>query len=60
MHNNIREIRVKKGMGIRKLSELANIDKSMLSKIERGLYPLYPNHKARIEIVLGEPVSETK
>lgn len=57
--NNIREKRRAQGMGLRKLAELTDIDKSGLSRIERGLSPLYPSYKARIEIILG-PITETK
>lgn len=57
--NNIRAKRKAIGMGLRKLAELAGIDKSELSRIERGLSPLYPSYKARVEVILG-PITETK
>lgn len=54
----IRELRKAKSVGIRSLADMAEIHRSYLSRLERGLKTARPETLARIAGALEVPVAE--
>jgi len=53
----MRIIRVMKGWSIREVADRTGINKSNLSLIERGMFPIYPGWRKRLAEVFQVPES---
>lgn len=56
--SRIRELRKAKPLGIRSLADMANIHRSYLSRLERGLKTARPETLERIADALEVPVAD--
>jgi transcriptional regulator with XRE-family HTH domain len=54
----IRELREAKPLGIRSLADMAQIHRSYLSRLERGIKDARPETLDRIAVALGVPVGD--
>lgn len=51
--NRIREVRMQKGLSLRKLAKITGIPLMPLSYLERGMWPHWPGYIKRIAEALG-------
>lgn len=51
--NHVREKRKEKKLSLRQLAMTTRIDVADLSRVERGLVPVFPSWKSRISDALG-------
>lgn len=54
----IRELRKAKNLGIRSMADLVEVNRSHLSRVERGIKTASPEMLARTAKVLGVPVRD--
>lgn len=54
----LREVRIKKGLTLNRVSAITGISASDISMLERGLRPCYPSWRRRLAMALKVPAPE--